>query len=760
MSWRVEEIDEAGKILFVDRQKSRLINKLKERLKEFGYQVFLVSHLPDRIDHFDYIFVLDEKAAINKLFILEATVPALIILQNKRDQLKRISSLIKKNKKKRLKVINVDKRSEDDEIIEKISWFAFSRFKEPQLDLEQEIKQPVKKRHRKLQLRLKIGKKQVFLFLFLLFFLIEILFVFPLLGAGFFLYQSVSALDSGDLSKAKNYLFYASPLLVTTRKTYSFSKPILSFFYLALLPDKILSLEEDTFSLIQEALETADNAQRIAALILETDKNSQEKKEVRDRIDKLKLETDQMLKSSSSLLQKFDFRFRKVWSLREKLIKTKEALSQVQKLLSHTGEILAETEEKNYLVLFQNNMEIRPGGGFIGSFAILTFRDFTLENIRIEDVYQADGQLEAHIEPPQPIKKYLEQPHWFLRDSNFSPDFKENFATAEFFLAKELNLSNFDGGAAITTTAVKYLLNAFGDVYLSDYDEVINSENFYIKTQTQVERDFFPGSIQKRTFLSSLVRMLLIKLESASFRKLGLALKRSLDEKQIVLYFKDEGIQQDIDLFAWNGRIIIPKCAAPGQDQAGQECLLDVVFPIDANLGVNKANFFVKRLINLKVSVKDDGEIDNFLSLTFKNDSPGEVFPSGTYKNYFQLYLPAASTVKEVLKDGTLVNDFTVKTRNQFKVVSFYFQVESKKTVKVTINYSLNKKVPKGKSVYQLIVQKQIGSANNDFVLEFYLPKSVFITSKNFSSLAKDGSLVYNTSLDSDRIFFVALTRE
>jgi len=65
-------------------------------------------------------------------------------------------------------------------------------------------------------------------------------------------------------------------------------------------------------------------------------------------------------------------------------------------------------------------MELRPGGGFIGSYGILTMDKGKVSDFKIHDVYDADGKLKASIEPQFPVRRYLKLPHLFLRDSNFS----------------------------------------------------------------------------------------------------------------------------------------------------------------------------------------------------------------------------------------------------------------------------------------------------------------------------------------------------
>jgi len=757
-----EEVKQSAKALFVFRKTMPLVGFLKNKLDQYQYEIFSSAILPKRLDQFKYIFIFDEKKAINKIetqsneFLKVGKHQIFIILINQRKKMEKLADFLVTKNLDNVKIINTDEESiNSEELAEKILWFMFSRSKERVLNLERLIsKRMVRIKKKPTGPSLKISKKRIFLLFCLIFFFVETFFIFPLLGTGFFLYQATRAIENEKLQESKNYLGYALPLLSLTKKTYSFSRPIFSFFYLTLLPDEIISLEENSYSLLQTVFETMENGKKIIPLVL-GDKESQGKMELLTRLAKFKSQTEELSKKISLISQKMNYNVKKIQQIKVKLIEVEETINQLKKLLIHLDELAGKNEEKNYLILFQNNMELRPGGGFIGSFGILTFADHKLKNLKIEDVYEADGQLKAHIEPPAAIKKYFNQPHWFLRDSNFSPDFQENLEKAEFFLEKEIGLTDFDGGIGITTTAINYLLEGFGDVYLPDYDETINKDNFYIKTQFYAEKNFFPGSIQKKTFLSSLIKTLLLRLEDASYKKLADALKRSLAEKQIVLHFKNENLNEDVNLFGWGGKMVVPKCA-----EQLQNCVADNFFPVDANLGVNKANFFLSRLINFKVKIKEDGEIEDLLSLTFKNDSPSEIFPGGTYKNYFQTFLPKDSLVKQVTKNGVLIEDYEERDENQFKIVAFYFEVPPKQTTEIKINYLLKEKIVKGRGVYQLVAQKQIGSTNNDLVLEFYFPKNVYVINKNFSSLAKEDNLIYNTNLSTDRIFFIELTKE
>ena len=111
------------------------------------------------------------------------------------------------------------------------------------------------------------------------------------------------------------------------------------------------------------------------------------------------------------------------------------------KIVANTADVLPVLfgfdNKKTYLVLFQNNMELRPGGGFIGSYGILNLDKGKVESFNLHDVYDADGQLKGHIEPPFAIRRYIPLVHLYLRDSNFDVDFSNSASASAYMLNQE-----------------------------------------------------------------------------------------------------------------------------------------------------------------------------------------------------------------------------------------------------------------------------------------------------------------------------------
>lgn len=438
----------------------------------------------------------------------------------------------------------------------------------------------------------------------------------------------------------------------------------------------------------------------------------------------------------------------------KKLIDTMEQysgyISLARQLTSELPELLGSTETRRYLFLFMNNMELRPGGGFIGSVGVAEFSHYSLSSLRIYDVYSLDGQLRLHYDPPAPIRTYLDQPHLFVRDAAFSPDFGVSAGEVEKLIDTEVGWGRFDGVVAVTFTAVQKLIGIFPDFYISSYDEWITPDNFFIKAQTYAEDRFFPGSHGKKNFLEAVVKTAQTKLQEGAydFAQL-LSIGTSLfDEKQVVVRFLKESLQSSFDELFWTGRVIKPGC------NVSTVCFFDYLMVVDANLGVNKANFFVQRSVNLTTTIDRDRQVSNTLSVLYQNNSIERIFPGGIYKNYIQIYIPQETIVRHVAIDGESVRNYVEDTDLGFKRIGFLMETPTQSSRTVNLQYDFTNSLGKEKE-YQLIVQKQTGLLNNDFIYQMHVSPPLGVLTTNFTPVVQKAGFVYNTFLEKDRLLLV-----
>lgn len=454
---------------------------------------------------------------------------------------------------------------------------------------------------------------------------------------------------------------------------------------------------------------------------------------------------------------------------KEKVSEIREKISFARDLLSLSPDFLAFEERKKYLLLLQNNMELRPTGGFIGSFAIITFEKGRLLDFIIEDVYSADGQLKGHVEPPPALEKYLGEVSWYLRDSNFSPDFPTSALQAEWFLEKEIGQS-VDGTIGINLNFIKSLLLVTGPVQLPEYNETINADNLFERAEYHSEIDFFPGSTQKKSFLTVLANFLFEKIKhippQSNLNLFG-QLQINLQSKDVMFFFHDKKLQKKIHLLGWGGEVKDINFSSASKFQGSG--LIDYLMIVDANLGVNKANYFITRNINFETTITDRGEVINNLQLDYRNDSKSETWPGGTYKNYLRIIVP--SDVDKIIvkeKNGnngsykTMLKNKIDKTQDfNKKIFGFLTQIKPQENKKIQIIYQRGKKFPVSEKIadYVFYLQKQSGTKKDNLQIKINYP----LTLKPIKIMPKADwykqSISFNSLLDKDRFFAVEFSR-
>lgn len=755
------EIDNRGlRILLVDQNNYLLTKLLKSYLTSFNNQVFVSPFPPlENLFSFNYCFLIN-LSNFKKIFDSQFKRFIFIFINEKKLAYK-CRRIIERNNCKNVKIINIKGDTDfQKKNLEKILWFSLSKSKEIFLNLTQTFIIDKKKSVTKPKFISLLNFKEFLsinrvLFLSFTSFVIAFLsFIPPLIFSSFYIYKAGSYLTSGNLYQTATYVKRSEIYYNLSKSLYSFAKPVLNLFSLALTPDNIFEINHKSQAVINRSLLLYRNANQIIKLWLKKDKASSDLNNLNLRLTKTKSDLTELERDLVSLTQKLPQNLSYTRKIQSMLSKYYQIINEVNKFFPYLEEIFAKNKKKTYLILFANNMELRPGGGFIGSFGVIKLTNFTLEDLQIYDVYDADGQLIAHIEPPVAIRDYLGQPHWFLRDSAFSPDFVENYQQAKIFLEKELGLVNFDGAILLTTSAIQNILSVFDKVYLPDFNEMVTKDNFYLKTQLYAEKNFFPGSTQKKSFLASLSRQVLINLETISPVSLLEAVKKSLDEKQMLIYFEDTTVEKRIDSLYWSGRLIQSVCPAEIHD-----CLMDFVFPYDANLGVNKANFFINHFLESDINIDSQGKITNLITIKIKNYSKYNVFPGGIYKNYFQLIMPKNALIKSVTKNDVQVENYD-QENEPIRKIGFLIEIQPQQSAEIKIIYELADKLKRGKNNYQLIVQKQIGSQNSDLIVKINLAKNISILNQNFLPLVKDREIIYNTTLSADKIFFAELIKE
>lgn len=420
--------------------------------------------------------------------------------------------------------------------------------------------------------------------------------------------------------------------------------------------------------------------------------------------------------------------------------------------------ILGFDEEMNYLVLFQDNTRIRPGGGFISSYGLLKIKDAKVLDFSIHDVGKSDAKLRTHIEPPFAIRRYLPSADFYLKDSNFDPDFVNSAISAATIYSLS-EKKKVDGVIGIDYLFAKNLLSLTGDTSV-DSNKKVNENNLF-KVAAEI-------SHQKKDLLSILIKSIAdgkYVNKDISYFALSEMVGKSINEKHLIFAFQDAGFQNVFTANNWS--------ASLWDERREQDSRINDYLGItEANLLLNNVNPFISKSVSKKTIVSASGRVSSKLTIAYKNNSK-TTEGSAEYKNYLQIVLPEGSSIKSVFVDNKevkttkAITDFFVYELKTFKppkeleieerremnksIFGLLLNVSPGQIKTLTISYDLPYSISKSeKSVqYSLKFFKQPGIDSYPFDLTFSLPD-------NYEIVGEPESFSGEVIKDQDFSFIIA----
>lgn len=373
-------------------------------------------------------------------------------------------------------------------------------------------------------------------------------------------------------------------------------------------------------------------------------------------------------------------------------------------LIKKLPEILGSREEKTYLILYQNDKERRATGGFLTFYAIFKIRNGKMSIYRSDDIYSLDATIADHPTAPSEIITYHKGvSKFYLRDSNLSPDFVESVKLFESLYQKSGAKVEYDGLITMDSKILVDMLTIFGDVnvgginFSAKMDSRCDCPEAIYTLFDLVDRPVGYVKENRKGILGDLMYKLFYNAIGFSPSKywgtLMQAMFKNLDEKHILVYFKDKETQKSLEQLNFAGRI---------KDYSG-----DYLHINNVNFAGAKSNMFVSESIDSKTN-----GLDREVTITFKNPYPasdcnlerGGLCLNATLRNWIRFYVPKGSklvTLKGSLKK-TQTYDELGKT-----VFEGYLEIVPKGQGTVIVKYTLPSNIDTNN--YSLMVQKQSG---------------------------------------------------
>ena len=395
-----------------------------------------------------------------------------------------------------------------------------------------------------------------------------------------------------------------------------------------------------------------------------------------------------------------------------------QLIVQGKPLLENSDYFLGVKSPRTYMVLFQNDKELRPTGGFITAYTIARVDRGRFDPISSDDIYNLDDKYTPSIKAPDQFPKYLQGIYvalnrFRLRDMNWSPDYETSMDmfTKEI---KKVGVSNIDGVIAVDTQMLVYLLDVLGKVTVPGYGDfstkivpgcncpqvIFELESFADVEGPIVWSENEPGKIvfapknydNRKKIIGPLMNAILSATLGQPDEKMPLlfeAAAKSLTEKHILFYLMDKKAEEAVKTLGVAGTI--------NNYSSG-----DYLYINDANLGGRKSNLYVTQEV-IQTVEKKEGYVENTLSITYKNPEKQDGWLNSVLPNWVRIYVPKGSEL--ISNDG--FDDFASPYEEFGKsVFAGFVKVRPLGVAKITLKYKVPIDFPKE---YRLLIQKQPG---------------------------------------------------
>jgi len=480
-------------------------------------------------------------------------------------------------------------------------------------------------------------------------------------------------------------------------------------------------------------------------------------------------------------------------SLKAKLPIFISSLEKFDEMSDFALDFLGDNDFRRYLVIFQNDNELRATGGFMGSFALVDIKSGEVANIDMPagGTYDVRAGFNYLLQSPNPMQ--LVNPRWEFQDSNWWPDWPTSAGKVSWFYNKSGG-PTIDGVIAINSDWFGDLLDTLGEVKLPTTGQIINSANFELELQTAIELEA-EDKIRPKQVLVDLAPSLLDKIfnaQSDKFLDLISILNKGLKEKDILINLTNAKSNQFVIENNWDGSI--------------KDTQKDYLNVVATNIGGGKTDNVVNQNIYHQAQIMSDGSIIGTVLINRYHFGPTDTdFTNHANRSYLRVYVPLGSELisasgfklplesefqdpadyleedddlkLENLAYTDLDSDTNVYDEAGKTVFANWLTLSPGRSRDVVLVYKLPFKIgsnqpPKDKSwlgkissallpqqnydSYSLLVQKQSGSNNGDFSSKLIYPENFqtqILYPKDLTG--NNGEIIYQNTLDTD-LFYLA----
>jgi len=344
---------------------------------------------------------------------------------------------------------------------------------------------------------------------------------------------------------------------------------------------------------------------------------------------------------------------------------------------------------KTYLLVLQDNSELRNTGGFLACVGTVDVQNGAPTNFNLQYttnnsyLNSSNGGI-ITIDGPESFTDFYGTQLVQFRDMNVQYDFA-TFAPLCAAAYKGLTGQQVDGVIAIDFTALQQLLKTTGPVTVGNevitWRNVIDLLHYKAAAATGAKTDL-------TAFLTQLASNLIATVQTAG----------PVEKLLLLSTLQTLGQQRHLLIYA-------PGAPLSGYDGAMHNTTGDYVSVLDSNYAGNKADLNVNRTLTYSAHIEDNGTVTSNLTLTYQNNCwwDYKVFTTALVPNGAQL-LGARYSSESLGPQVTASDGLTA--------ISSWIVVPPHTAANVTYTYSLPAATVGSAGVYShysLYVQKQAG---------------------------------------------------
>lgn len=456
----------------------------------------------------------------------------------------------------------------------------------------------------------------------------------------------------------------------------------------------------------------------------------------------------------------------KLLSARDKFDQFSGALGEGETGFDAALTLLGDKVPHRFMVLLENNNELRATGGFIGSYLLVDVNDGKITKMDAHDVYETDGQLQDLVPAPAGIDQVATR--LYMRDANYSPDFSTSAQKIMWFLEHSRQPS-VDTVVAIDQSVVEELLKLTGPVSLEGFGQV-GADNFSDTISFYTEAKLSDTATPKQ-LLFDLIPTFQKKLAEIKDMKVLADLGQKLvKEGHVQAYSSDPQIQGLIARVGLDGSVSKPD---------GKTDYLGVV---TTAIGGNKSDRYIKTDLTHRTVVGAGGKIEDELTIQkthifdandlarinrmidkYGAGKVGEdtirfIMGQGPNVDYMRVYVPLGSLLQEA--KGIDLSSVEVTEDLGYTVFGFKLgPIKAGQSKELTLRYLLPFELslrPTGN--YQFIADHQAGARNVTLKKEIQTAEGLKIIENYPPADAFSLKPMLETPFDQNQIFMSSIS--